>query len=177
MHDKRFGLKVMIGIALGIALGLALTLIVPVGVQPGDVLRATLNDGTYVNVKITTAADDPKGTEPSTATVVEAEERDNYPSYEIAFASAVTVIGKSLENAQAELSRSAGVTFESAEVTKRDKVVVRPGATEIVYIVGHPLGVADCRDALAECQPFVAANEDAGDVVSHRGAERQPERE
>ncbi|MCH7903739.1 MAG: dicarboxylate/amino acid:cation symporter [Armatimonadetes bacterium] len=137
MHDKRFGLKVMIGIVLGIGLGLALTLIVPVGVQPGDVLRATLSDGTYVNVKITTAADDPKGTEPSTATVVEAEERDDYPSYEIAFASPVTVIGKSLENAQAELSRSAGVTFESAEVTKRDKVVVRPGATEIVYIVGQ----------------------------------------
>ena len=137
MHDKRFGLKVMIGIALGILVGLLLTQVMPVGVQPGDVLKATLSDGTGVNVKITTADGDPKGKEPSTATVVAAETGDDYPSFGITFDSPVTVIGLSLENAQAELSRSAGVSFRSAEVKKRDKVVVRPAVTEIVYVVGQ----------------------------------------
>ncbi|MCH8978160.1 MAG: hypothetical protein IH945_02825, partial [Armatimonadetes bacterium] len=136
MHDKRFGLKVMIGIAIGIAVGLLLTQVMPVGVQPGDVLKATLSDGTGVNVKITTADGDPKGKEPSTATVVGAEKGDDYPAFEITFDSGVAVIGKSLENAQAELSRSSGVAFRSAEVKKRDKVVVRPAVTEVVYVVG-----------------------------------------
>ena len=45
MHDKRFGLRVLIGIVIGIIAGLGLLFTIPVGVQPDDVFAAEMPNG------------------------------------------------------------------------------------------------------------------------------------
>ena len=189
MHDKRFGLKVMIGIVLGIAVGLLLTQILPVGVQPGDLLKASFDDGTYIDVEIKVNTDDdpygnpidPFGKEPylpvlldPTKDLLEKLERaeskleqrlkkvsddhpdvlalikqrdslqskiiermDNYPSFPVAFSEEVLVVGQSMDDAQGLLSESLGQELSSLVLVERDDVLVRPAATEVIYVVGQ----------------------------------------
>lgn len=140
MHDKRFGLKVMIGIALGIAFGLLLTLFRPVGIQPGDQLKVSFDEDTWVNVEIAVDSDkDPYGKQAYKPTVLEPEEKEveNYPEFDVVFENAITVVGLSLDEALFDMSDSMGENLLSVEIKQRDKVVVRPAVTEVIYIVGQ----------------------------------------
>lgn len=120
MSDKRFGLKVLVGIFVGVLFGLFLLYNQPVGVQPGDVFKAVTADGQSFSVSI------PSGTG---ATKPSADG--------VAFEKEVKLAGAPMATVPLLLSESSGVTFESATLESRAKVTVRPVVTEVIYLVGE----------------------------------------
>ncbi len=120
MHDKKFGVKVLIGIVLGAIVGFALLNFMPVGIQPGDTLTATLTDGSPLEVKVP----DGKG-----EVQLEVDEQP--------VGDPVEIRGKPLGDAPEILSDTLGITVTDVEVTSRGEVKDRPAITEILYITGQ----------------------------------------
>lgn len=121
MESKGFGLKVLIGILVGAAVGVLLMFATPVGIQPGDTLRAIDTQGNDVELKVGDDAKNP------TALVVDGQE----------IGEPVKVVGLSLNEAVGPVAEQTGLQIQSIEVADRGSVAVRPTFTEIIYVIGQ----------------------------------------
>jgi len=123
VHDKKFGLKVLIGIVLGIFVGIVLLRQMPVGVQPGDVFEATTTSGQTVKVTIPSGKD---------AVLPELSKGEG-----VQFTAPVAILGAPTSDVPRLLSESSGTEFQSAKLDKRGKVTIRPALTETIFVVGE----------------------------------------
>ena len=130
MHDKRFGLRVLMGIVLGIIAGLILLFTIPVGVQPDDKFAAEMANGDIAIIQI------PAGKEAVTPEFVEFKNEDA-TSAKPAFSEAIEIIGTPMDGALELINSASDTQFESVALDSRKSVSVRPAITEVVYVVGQ----------------------------------------
>jgi Na+/H+-dicarboxylate symporter len=139
MIKRNLTLRVLIGMILGIATGLLLMTFVPAPIQPADQLKVTLDTGE--TLMLTVARSD--RAEKAVPVVIEDEERGRailetaqregfvrFPGGEIQLA------GVSFRDAPAVL-RTAGLPATQVELDKRSSVTIRPGPTQVVYVLGE----------------------------------------
>ncbi len=129
MHDKRFGLRVLIGIVIGIIAGLGLLFTIPVGVQPDDVFAAEMPNGEIALVKV------PGGTGPVTPEFDKFKEDSDATAPE--FSGEVDILGQPMDEALGLINSTSSVEFTSASLDSRKGVSIRPWATEVIYIAGQ----------------------------------------
>ena len=121
MQEKKgFALKVFAGIIVGILLGLLLLFTLPVGLQPGDTLTATLSDDSTVEIVL------PDGTSAGPVSI------DGTDSAE-----SVKTAGVPIADAPAVINEALGTDIQSLKVKDRAGVKVRPVVTEIIYVGGQ----------------------------------------
>ena len=129
MEDKRFGLKVLLGIVIGIAFGLLMLRNLPVGVQPGDTLIATYGNESQAEITI------PEGEGPLTPVFVKNLDPKN--KLEPKFTKPLDIAGESFENLPTTLNTGSNEFFYAVQLKERKEVTVRPWPTEVIYVIGQ----------------------------------------